>query len=133
MVASATKLLPPAIDFVSMRNTTRRASLLIIVLTYALAAQAPNLIAPTPPMGWNSWDSYGLTVSQGEFLANADYMTANLRQHGWQYAVVDEGWFLRNPEAKPPQKLEYTMDEYGRFTPAVSRFPGAGGDVGFRK
>ena len=97
-----------------------------------LCAQAPGLIAPTPPMGWNSWDSYGLTVTQQEFLANADYMAAHLRAHGWQYAVVDEGWYLQNPEAKPGA-FNYTMDAYGRFTPAVNRFHEAEGDGGFGK
>lgn len=106
--------------------------LLFVVLTSILMAQNGKLIAPTPPMGWNSWDSYALTISQGEFLANADYMAANLREHGWQYAVVDEGWFLQNPEAKPGS-FQYTMDEYGRFTPAANRFPGADGDAGFQK
>ena len=91
-----------------------------------LAAAAPQdpLLAPTPPMGWNSWDSYGLTVNQQEFEANASYMAENLRQHGWQYAVVDEGWYLQNPEAKPGS-FRFTMDAYGRFTPAASRFPSA--------
>ena len=81
-------------------------------------------------MGWNSWDSYGLTVTQQEFLANADYMAAHLRAYGWQYAVVDEGWYLQNPEAKPGG-FHFTMDAYGRFTPAVNRFPEATGDAGF--
>ncbi len=89
-------------------------------------------MAATPPMGWNSWDSYGLSVTQQEFQANAAYMAGNLRQHGWQYAVVDEGWFLRNPDAKPGN-FQYTMDEHGRFTPAVNRFPLAAADAGFTK
>ena len=83
-------------------------------------------------MGWNSWDSYGLTVTQDEFEATAGYMSANLRKYGWQYAVVDEGWYLQNPEAKPAAFL-YTMDAYGRFTPAVNRFPSAGANAGFAK
>ncbi|MNF30848.1 hypothetical protein D3C84_115970 [compost metagenome] len=28
--------------------------------------------APTPPMGWNSWDCYGPTVTEAEVKANAD-------------------------------------------------------------
>ncbi|HZS52815.1 MAG TPA: glycoside hydrolase family 27 protein [Bryobacteraceae bacterium] len=89
-------------------------------------------LAATPPMGWNSWDSYGLSVTQNEFEANATYMSDNLRGHGWQYAVVDEGWFLQNPEGKAGT-FRYTMDTYGRLTPAVNRFPLAAGDAGFRK
>ncbi len=104
---------------------------LLIASAWALSAQikAP-LLAPTPPMGWNSWDSYGLTVTQAEFEANADYMAANLRAYGWQYAVVDEGWYLQNPEAKPAA-FKYTLDAYGRFKPAANRFPSAAANAGF--
>ena len=101
----------------------------------ALAASAQTTtpaVASTPPMGWNSWDSYGLSVTEGEFQANAAYLTNNLRRDGWQYAVVDEGWFLQNPEGKPGT-FRYTMDANGRFTPAVNRFPSAANDASFRK
>ena len=105
----------------------------MLLLAHAAVAADANLLAPTPPMGWNSWDSYALTVTQADYLANANYMASNLRQHGWTYAVIDEGWFLGNPDAKPPAKFEYTMDENGRFTPATNRFPGSSGDAGFQK
>lgn len=88
--------------------------------------------AALPPMGWNSWDSYGLSVTQREFQANAQYMAQHLRRYGWQYAVVDEGWYLQNPDGKPGT-FRFTMDPFGRFTPALNRFPPAGGNAGFSK
>ncbi len=99
-------------------------------MSLAVSAQQTKLIAPVPPMGWNSWDSYGMSITEQEFQANAAYMTENLRKYGWQYAVVDEGWFLQNPDARPGS-FRYTMDDYGRFTPAVNRFPSAASDAGF--
>src|SRR6185437_16578974 len=39
--------------------------------------------AQTPPMGWNSWDSYGTTVTQEEVLANAAVLAERLLPHGW--------------------------------------------------
>lgn len=75
-----------------------------------------------PPMGWNSWDSYGLTVTDAEFKADATVLAQKLRPHGWIYAVVDEGWYLKNPEAKPGQ-FEFTLDNNGRYIPAPNRFP----------
>ena len=36
--------------------------------------------AATPPMGWNSWDCYGPTVTEAETKANADYMAKYLEQ-----------------------------------------------------
>ena len=43
-------------------------------------------------MGWNSWDSFGTTVTEAEVKANADYMAKHLESHGWQYVVVDIQW-----------------------------------------
>src|SRR5215470_1912569 len=56
-------------------------------------------LAATPPIGWNSWDAYGLTIRESEYKANVDWMATHLKQFGWQYAVMDEGWYLQNPES----------------------------------
>jgi hypothetical protein len=42
-------------------------------------------------MGWNSWDSYGRTISEAQFKANARWMAKHLKRFGWQYVVIDEG------------------------------------------
>ena len=44
------------------------------------AAQTGSSIsaAPTPPMGWNSWDSYGTTVREEQVKANTDWMAEHL-------------------------------------------------------
>lgn len=39
-------------------------------------------IAMTPPMGWNSWDCYGASVTEEEVRGNADYMAAYLKPYG---------------------------------------------------
>ncbi len=95
--------------------------LLVLVFGYAFAQETA---APTPPMGWNSWDSYGLTVTEREFLDNAHMLSADLKKFGWKYAVVDEGWYLANPEAKPGQ-FQFLIDSNGRYIPSPSRFPSA--------
>lgn len=46
-----------------------------------------------PPMGWNSWDSYGTTVTDREVLANARFMADHLKDAGWDTLVIDAGWF----------------------------------------
>ena len=90
--------------------------------------------AKTPPMGWNSWDCYGPTVVESEVKANADYMAENLKQHGWEYIVVDIRWFIENDKAGGYNEKDpiYSMDEFGRFTPAVKRFPSAADGKGFK-
>lgn len=90
--------------------------------------------APTPPMGWNSWDCFGPTVVEDEVKANADYMAKNLKKYGWQYIVVDIRWYVENDKAGGYNQKDpiFAMDEYGRLTPAVNRFPSASGGKGFK-
>ncbi len=84
-----------------------------------------------PPMGWNSWDSFGLSVNESEFKENAKWLASNLKQYGWRYVVVDEGWYLKNPAAKAGS-FEFAMDQNGRYVPAQNRFPSANGSAGFK-
>jgi alpha-galactosidase len=90
--------------------------------------------APTPPMGWNSWDCYGPTVTEDEVIANADYMTAHLKKFGWEYIVVDIRWYVSNDKSGGYNEKDpvYNIDNYGRFLPAINRFPSAADGKGFK-
>jgi hypothetical protein len=100
--------------------------------TVAAESKDPAL-APTPPMGWNSWDSFGPTVREEEVKANADFMAKNLAKFGWQYVIVDIEWYQPNAKAHGYiSRGAVTMDEYGRFVPAPNRFPSAANGVGFK-
>ena len=69
--------------------------------------------APTPPMGWNSWDSYGTTVREENVKANADWMAERLAKYGWRYIVVDIQWYEPNAQGHDYQPgAPLTMDEY---------------------
>jgi hypothetical protein len=82
-------------------------------------------------MGWNSWDAYGLTISEADFKANAAVL-ASLRQYGWKYAVIDEGWYLENPFGKSTEEQKFVYDAYGRLIPALNRFPDAANGAGLK-
>lgn len=89
--------------------------------------------ALTPPMGWNSWDCYGASVTEQEVRANGVYMAEHLLTYGWEYIVVDIQWY--EPHAKSNIYNEHAvlvMDTYGRLQPAENRFPSARGGEGFR-
>ena len=89
--------------------------------------------APTPPMGWNSWDCYGASVTEDELLGNAQYMAKHLKQHGWEYIVCDIQWY--EPHAQSTVYRDFVpleMDEYSRLIPAVNRFPSSANGAGFR-
>lgn len=90
--------------------------------------------AKTPPMGWNSWDCYGSSVTEAEVKANTDYMASNLKPFGWEYIVVDIRWFVENDKAGGYNQTDpkYVIDKFGRYLPALNRFPSAAEGQGFK-
>src|SRR5262249_22814286 len=137
-------LLPPlnAISWMryprrSCMRSSRTCFLLSLVLIAArMSAQTPMpatpnsaapLVAPTPPMGWNSWDAYGLTITEEQFRANVKVLATQLNPLGWNYAVIDEACFFYTPQDRPrPDTLHYAIDTNGRYVPVLARFPSAG-------
>jgi hypothetical protein len=75
---------------------TKVTILTLSVLTLGSIASASengaSKLAQAPPMGWNSYDAFGASVTEQEFLENARYLKEKLLSHGWQYAVVDYRW-----------------------------------------
>ncbi len=50
-------------------------------------------IALTPPLGWNSWNVWGNSVTQEQVLASARAMVeSGLADCGWSYINIDDGW-----------------------------------------
>ncbi len=50
-------------------------------------------LALTPPLGWNSWNCWGLSVDQEKVKAAGDAMVSSgLADHGWTYINIDDGW-----------------------------------------
>ena len=82
-------------------------------------------------MGWNSWDAYGLSINEADFKANATVL-ASMKQLGWQYAVIDEGWYLEEPLASTTEAQKFVYDANGRLIPALNRFPDAANGAGLK-
>ena len=99
----------------------------------AVESRQRPILTPTPPMGWNSWDSYGTTITEDDVRTNARWIAEHLKSYGWQYVVVDMEWFVTNATAQGNSKTsQFSMDEYGRYTPAPNRFPSAANSAGFK-
>jgi len=97
------------------------------------AANAAPVLAPTPPMGWNSWDSYGAAVREENVRANTDYMAAHLAKYGWNYIVVDIQWYEPHAQGHDYRAgAVLRMDQYGRLLPTENRFPSAANGAGFK-
>lgn len=96
-------------------------------------ADAQTVLAATPPMGWNSWDAYGETISESDFRANAAWMAEHLKAYGWEYVVVDEGWYVTNHAGESSGSApEFSLDAHGRYIPAVNSIPSADQGAGFK-
>lgn len=88
--------------------------------------------APTPPMGWNSWDAFGASVTEAEYLANARVLAERFLPFGYDIATVDIQWYEAGATSswyRPFAPL--VLDAHGRPQPAPNRFPSAASGRGF--
>ncbi|MFA9390338.1 MAG: NPCBM/NEW2 domain-containing protein [Prolixibacteraceae bacterium] len=118
-----------------LKITATLVFLIIIALSITNAQNTPAYwqYASTPPLGWNSWDIYGTTVSEQQIKDQADAMAEHLLPSGYAYLTVDIQWY--EPESKGhayDPKATLTMDEYGRLTPGLKKFPSAADGKGFK-
>jgi len=84
-------------------------------------------------MGWNSWDNYGLDITEQEFKSQVDYVADHLKPLGYIYMVIDAGWYAPHLSAMKGDPFGYdrqtryptSVDSFGRWIPATNRFPSA--------
>jgi len=97
-------------------------------------------LALKPPMGWNSYDCFGLDVNETEVRANAEYMAKHLKDLGYEYIVLDMLWYGDDKASSYedfvhetiPTKPKYTLDEFGRYLPDPVKFPSSINNAGFK-
>ena len=59
-------------------------------------------LALTPPMGWNSWNCWGVNVSQEKIYDAAKvFIDKGLADHGWTYINIDDGWSVFGTSSDP--------------------------------
>lgn len=55
----------------------------------------------TPPMGWNSWNTFGSDISDGLIRETVDVLVSSgLRDAGYKYVVIDDCWSERERDKK---------------------------------
>jgi alpha-galactosidase len=92
-----------------------------------------SLLAPTPPMGWNSWNSFATTITEEQSLANAEIMARELKPFGYDVFTIDIQWYEGAAKGyEYNTKPIPTMDEHGRLWPAPNRFPSSVKGAGFK-
>ena len=69
-------------------------------------------MAATPPLGWNSWNTFSHDINEDLIKETADAMVATgLKDAGYEYIVIDDCWSLRQ------------RDENGRMVVDPEKFP----------
>ena len=72
-----------------------------------LAIVIGETLALTPPMGWNSWNCWGLTVDAPKVLAAAKtFVESGLKDHGWTHINIDDGWEIKGDSPLPKRDAE---------------------------
>ena len=70
------------------------------------------MLASRPPLGWNSWNTFGEKINDSLIREMADYMVdQGYRDAGYEYLVIDDCWSLRERDAG------------GRLVPDPEKFP----------
>lgn len=78
-----------------------------------LGRALPAVVASTPPMGWDSWNSFGCNINEARIRATADALVSSgMRDAGYRYVIVDDCWYAPDRDAA------------GNLRPNPQRFPG---------
>jgi alpha-galactosidase len=87
------------------------ASAAVAETTQEVVNKAPNGLALTPPMGWNSWNKFACNVNEQIVRDSADaIVSSGMRDAGYQYVVIDDCW-------------QGPRDASGFITADAQRFP----------
>lgn len=82
------------------------------LLTAGPAQALDNDLARTPPMGWNSWNTFGCNATEQIVKDTADFMVSSgMRDAGYQYLTIDDCW------------MERSRDSEGRLVPDAAKYP----------
>jgi len=90
--------------------------------TATLTIMSGTMLRPTPPLGWNSYDSFGASIKESEVVQQAQALRTTLQPFGWNTVVIDYRWY--DPED--------TLDANGRYLPSTSKYPSATGTNGLK-
>ncbi len=94
-------------------NIMKKILLIIIAISCTiLQAQKFEELAKTPPMGWNSWNTFGDKIHEDLVKETADiFIEAGLKDAGYEYIVLDDGWMAKE------------RDSLGNLVPHPEKFP----------
>ncbi len=84
---------------------------LILPISCQTSIEIDYSLAATPPLGWNSWNTFYQNINEELIIETADAMVeSGMAASGYQYIVIDDGWALYR-------------DEDGNIQPDSTKFP----------
>jgi alpha-galactosidase len=86
-----------------MNKKTIRLFFVFIVCAFStqLFAQKFENLAPTPPMGWNSWNTFQTNINEELVKGIADvFVASGMKDAGYTYIVLDDGWMAMERDPK---------------------------------
>ncbi len=95
--------------------------LLVISLSVLIFPQKFKNLAPTPPMGWNSWNTFQTNVNEQLIKDMADALVkSGMRDAGYNYIVIDDGWEAMDRDScgnlvPDPKKFPHGMKALGDY------------------
>jgi hypothetical protein len=100
--------------------------------TRGLEIVSGDTLALTPPMGWNSWNAWGLSVDEEKVAASArTFVDKGLRDHGWMYINIDDGWQIRGSSSDPKRDSDGNIIVNNKF-PDMARLGRRIHDLGLK-
>ena len=101
---------PIAVTVTGPKGTDRRTITLV---------SGPHKLAQTPPMGWNSWNVWGTSVTADKVRAAADsFVRLGLADFGYGYVNIDDAWEAgRDAKRRDPDEREVR-----RHAPALAAY-----------
>ncbi len=93
----------------------------LLLSTMTAHAQKFPGLALTPPMGWNTWNTFGSNINETLIHETAEAMTASgMRDAGYRYIVLDDAWLAKKRDANgnlvaDPAKFPSGMKALGDF------------------
>jgi len=116
-----TGIITGVVGFPGQYNVTLHATNSLGTTARAFKIVVGDTIALTPPMGWNSWNCFGSSVTEENVKSAADVMVkSGLIQHGWTYVNTDDYWEinLRSGDRTlqgTPRQPDGTINPNSRF------------------
>jgi alpha-galactosidase len=98
--------------------------LIVLVCVFVnkdLFAQKFEGLAQTPPMGWNSWNTFQTNIDEPLLKGMVDtYVSSGMKDAGYQYFVLDDGWMTMERDkdgnlVADPKKFPNGMKEFADY------------------